>query len=614
MFTQKGSFIMKKSRTFRKSFVAAIAALCLAAPLTVMPMTVSADTTYSITITATDSATTHKYVAYQIFKGDLSGTVLSNIQWGDGVDSSKLELTKLNGALGLTGNAELTTEKLTASNVAKLLTNDNVGTFAEYIANCLTEAKKPLIPNGDYATDNVNDYIVTDLSAGYYLVEDEATLNNQAAAKTSYILRVVDNVSTNAKSAVPTIVKKVQENTELENEDDYISGSGKKYDDYNDVADYNIGDDVPFLDDGTLPSDFDSYDDYYYQIVDTPGDKFTPNITGEDGKLDTSKITVTIVNKDDGQVVEKEVWVDGDNVKIEYVDTDTAPDTIKVTFKNIKDIYEDNNGHQGSKIDVDKNSHVTIEYTAKLDEDAVIGLDGQESKVELNFSNDPNEDYESTTDADGKPNGVGTTPEDKVIVFTYELDITKYLGSESASTKANDIAGTMAGFEIAPAEYEDDGTTLKTNLSWSAEEYFTNENGLVEIKGLDDGKYVIRETTTPTGYNTMPDMVIEIKANAVYTQSWAGTPNTALTDVDLLEDSTYHDGTADGTSDNVDKNNAKENGVVNMKIINQKGSTLPSTGGIGTTIFYLGGGTMAAVAGVYLITKKRMKNEEDDEI
>ncbi|MBP1565762.1 MAG: hypothetical protein J6A58_08430 [Oscillospiraceae bacterium] len=418
---------MKKSRTFRKSFVAAIAALCLTAPLAVMPMTVSAEDTYSITITATDESTAHQYVAYQIFSGDLSveGTtkVLSDIEWGSNVNVDDITIQDLCSVLG-----DVALTEKTASKVAEKLTENNSKAFADYIAIHLKDSGSQLSADN---TTEANDYKVTGLSAGYYLVKDVANLNNQTASKTSYILEVVSNISTNAKSAVPTIVKKVQENTELEDEDDYISGSGKKYDDYNDVADYNIGDDVPFLDDGTLPSDFDSYDDYYYQIVDTPGDKFTPNITDEDGKLVTSKITVTIVNEgDDGQLEEKEVWVDGSNVKIEYVNSQTGttdnPDTIKVTFGNIREIYEVNeSGEKGDSITVDKDSHVTVEYTAKLDSDAEIGLPGQESKVKLNFSNDPNEYYESTTD--GKPDGIGTTPEDKVIVFTYELDVLKQL-------------------------------------------------------------------------------------------------------------------------------------------------------------------------------------------
>lgn len=616
MFTQKGSFIMKKSRTFRKSFVAAIAALCLAAPLAVMPMTVSADTTYSITITATDSATTHKYVAYQIFSGDLSveGTekVLSDIEWGSDVNVEKITIQELCPVLG---DNDLT-EK-TASKVAEKLTNNNSETFANYIEDCLKGSGSVL--SADDTTD-ANDYKVTGLSAGYYLVKDEADLNNQTASKTSYILEVVSNISTSAKSAVPTIVKKVQENTELEDKDDYTSGSGNEYDDYNDVADYNIGDDVPFLDDGTLPSDFDSYDDYYYQIVDTPGDKFTPNITNEDGNLDMSKITVTIVDKgDNGEVVEKEVFVDGDNVKIEYVNSQTGttdnPDTIKVTFENIRDIYEvDESGEKGDPITVDKDSHVTVEYTAKLDSDAEIGLPGQESKVKLNFSNDPNEYYDSTDDNDGEPDGIGTTPEDKVIVFTYELDVLKQLADSTEEDGYKNATNGEVGFKLYRMNDETKEYAIITNSKvsgWIATENngteVTTTDSKVIFLGLDDGTYWLKETKTPAGYNSIEDYKIVINATTENGQDWNEVADTALIEVDLKD---KNDGYLDGEEDT----DANTDGILDMTINNEKGSSLPSTGGIGTTIFYLGGGTMAAVAGVYLITKKRMKNEEDDEI
>lgn len=135
----------------------------------------------------------------------------------------------------------------------------------------------------------------------------------------------------------------------------------------------------------------------------------------------------------------------------------------------------------------------------------------------------------------------------------------------------------------------------------------TTKYSKVIFLGLDDGTYWLKETKTPAGYNSIEDYKIVINATTENGQDWNEVADTALTEVDLKD---KNDGYLDGKEDADDNTD----GTLEMTINNEKGSSLPSTGGIGTTIFYLGGGTMAAVAGVYLITKKRMKNEEDDEI
>ncbi len=597
---------MKKSRMFRKSIVAAIAALCLTAPMAMMPMTASA---YTITVMKGSETSTLSYDAYQIFSGVYSNDVLGSIQWGSGIDSTKT--ADLLTAIKAIKDGENTPFSgcVTAEDVALKLgeytTHDVtvVKSFAKVVADYLSGTK---------ITGNNGSINVTDV--GYYLVQNSGTVSGDNSA-TRNILRVVGgDVTVSIKTSVPKIEKKVQENTNITDDDIGITDTDYQNKDYNDVADYNIGDDVPFLDIGTLPSDIDEYDEYYYQIVDTPGDKFTPNITpGEDGVVEVTDEKNDIVVKING----KEVYVDGDNVKVEYVDTDDTddePDTIKVTFENIKDVYEvKEDESQGEKITVDEKSHVTVEYTAKLDEDADIGLSGQTSEVKLNFSNDPNEDYKSEEDTDG-PDSIGTTPPDKVIVFTYELDITKKL----ATSEGYILAGEgEVGFKLYKKDEDVKYYAQITNgkvSGWTNDsndsndtttEIKTDTNGIVSFVGLDDGEYWIEESTTPSGYNSIPDTCITIDATTANGQDWGGTASSALTDVDLKEGNIYHDGTEENNSDNTD-------GTVRMIIHNERGSSLPSTGGIGTTIFYLGGGSMAAVAGIYLITKKRMKNSEEE--
>ena len=132
----------------------------------------------------------------------------------------------------------------------------------------------------------------------------------------------------------------------------------------------------------------------------------------------------------------------------------------------------------------------------------------------------------------------------------------------------------------------------------AATEVTTDATGIFKFIGLDDGKYTLRETTTPTGYNTMADLTLTIGATTANNQVWSGTASDALSAIKLTMNSTNIDG-------DVDKGN------VEGSIINQKGSSLPSTGGIGTTMFYVGGGVLVAGAGVLLITKKRAKKDAE---
>ena len=242
---------MKKSRTFRKSFVAAIAALCLTAPLAVMPVSA-----YNITVnkpTTNPDNVAHTYEAYQIFAGDYNDNVLSNIKWGTGVDTTRnvdgktlisaIQAITVNGGTPFVGLDE-------ASEIANKLSEDQskdnavVKAFAEVVGDYLNATSGTA---GSTGVTNLND-------AGYYLVQDSGDVTGEAA-KTRYILQVAGaNVTVTAKSSYPTIVKKVQENTDV---DDYDVDNGKNLDafkdhtNYNDVADYNLGDDVPFIDIGT---------------------------------------------------------------------------------------------------------------------------------------------------------------------------------------------------------------------------------------------------------------------------------------------------------------------------------------------------------------------------
>lgn len=225
---------------------------------------------------------------------------------------------------------------------------------------------------------------------------------------------------------------------------------------------------------------------------------------------------------------------------------------------------------------------ITVEviYNAHLNEDATLhnesdtAGDTNENTVSLSYSNNP--------DATGTgTNEMGKTPEDNVWVFTYKVDNTKY---QNEISEENLLAG--AGFTL----YNND-RAVKFSWNETKEVYVVDDNGSVtemtskdngkfNIIGLDAGTYTLKETSTPEGYNTCADVEIVISAK--------------------------HNENANEISADLDLTGSKN---MNNQIINKAGSELPSTGGIGTTIFYVAGGALVVGAGVLLVSKKRMSNK-----
>lgn len=570
---------MKNTKRARRAaaFAAAVVmAACAAIPMS-SSFSASAAGNNSITIegfntTENNDNGTHTYEAYQVFAGQYAGGVLSNITWGSGVNGDAIVADLTNATGDLVAFKGLDSAKAIAEELAKATDNDAVAkAFAALVGKNLKDNAK----SGTYA-----DGKITDLEDGYYLVQDasdspDSTVGaNNNGAKTRFILKVAGggNVTVTAKSSAPSVIKKVKEDDKKVTGDVKV-GSYTADAQYNDVADYCIGENVPFELISTMPSTYDDYTSYFYQFTDTLATNFT---------LNTGSISVKVVNA--GSETTLTAGDDGDYT----VSSQDASGKFTITINDTKKITS-----------ITKDSTIVVDYTAQLSSGAVIGLDGQENKVDLTYSNNPN----YTGKGEETPEGdKGKTPEDKVIVFTYELDVTKYLGDEH--TKANAEDGTKAGFKLKNAA--DKWATVDTNMritSWvdnvaDATEVTTNADGIFKFVGLDDGTYTLRETTTPTGYNTMADLALTIGATTANNQTWTGTAKDALTAIKL-------------NMNNVETDGSVSDGKVEGSITNQKGSTLPSTGGIGTTMFYVGGGVLVAGAGVLLITKKRAKKDAE---
>ncbi len=471
------------------------------------------------TIISAPEGSTRTYDVYQIFTGDLHEGVLSNIKWGKngtGTEETAVDQTTLAALAAVNGKSD--TEKLTEIQKYVKLDSEKFGT----------------VSNGNSLT----------VPTGYYLIKDNGPVND-GEAYSLYVVQVVGPTTISPKVGTTTSDKKVKDTND---------SAANSTTNWQDSADYDIGDAVPFKLSATIAQDYANY---------THGYKLTFH-DKEDTGLTFNASSV-------------KVYVDGAEITSGFtVVTENLGDdcTFEVRFANLKEITS---VHAGSVI--------SVEYTSTLNNQAVIGSTGNKNTSHVSYTNNPND--EQTGEG-------GKTPDDVVIVFTYQTIVNKvtknpaYDASKDTGKTGTDSDGNTefiplkgAGFTLykknASGAYEAVGSELKgedmTTFTWS---------------GLDDGDYKLVETTTPSGYNTIPDIEFTIAAT--------------------------HDVTSDNPTlislSGGDKfTGVISTGVVSANIENQSGAQLPSTGGLGTTIFYVLGSVLVIGAAVLLVTKKRMSTK-----
>ena len=583
---------MKNTKRARRA--AAFAAAVVMAACAAVPMgssfSASAEDTYTVTIDNTVSGYT--YAAYKIFSGNLSGGVLSNIQWAVADKATDA----LNAAKGITitvgENVSRPFENCTsAADVAKVLgdANETKAELAEKFAAAMEPIFTDAAATDDYTGDSK--YELTLPTAGYYLIKNTgipAASADKGTSYTKFILKVSENTTVTPKTDAPTLEKKIWHNDAVA--EPTIGNTAPTEAGWGDVGDNQIGDTVYYYTKTSVP-DMSNYDTYKYIIRDQMS-----------AGLTMGEVTNIVYVPKTAGASSIDIKANADITKGDDADTTDFTETFYVSFADLKDVLKTNAD----------GGYIYTYYTATLNENALVSNSKNDTQhndntAYLTYSNNPNHS------GSGDNNNTGDTPKDTVYDWTLTFNgskvdeknepltgagFTLYAGSgDSVSSEPiklvaiTDLTKVNGVTAAADTNYYRIATTADASETTVTEMLQSKGKTKFMILGLDDAKsYTLKETTTPATYNTGNDIVIN-KLNTTY--ETAGDKMTELK--------------ADITNEGV-----ASTGVENsVQIQNKKGSTLPSTGGIGTTMFYVGGGVLVAGAGVILITKKRAKKDAE---
>ncbi len=503
----------------------------------------AADKTYTITVDGSGTVADHTFEAYQIFKGDLhapetneggnTSKILSNIVWGDGVNTAAPGFKEA-FPVSAAETAELLTTVAQAQDFAKKIAPFLSGTHTD----CSTK-------------DDSGNYQISGLPAGYYLVKDkDNSLTDQNDFYTAYLMKVVADVTASPKGSKPTLKKELRDKKDAQ-WDPLQAG-------------FQIGDQIEFRLIASVPDIGYGYNAYSYTITDTMSSGLTSNVKAE------TDVTIKVNDNVDLSNTYYTVTATGNTFNV-TVDIKAAMDAGEIAATNALYVY----------------------YTAKLnDTTKYYGTGWETNKAFLTYPNNPNS--EST----------GKTPEAEVKVVTFPTSISKIDGKTNAPlTGAKFVLSTDPSLKIADLNLNENfepQTTDKlialhsTNATApylvaspemiAAKDHITYviEAGDTTIAGLGEKSYYLYEIKAPSGYNLLPEatkFTLHLRAADISTAQ--GMPY-----LTLGESTVEH--------------------PLALTIANNAGATLPETGGIGTTLFYVIGALLVVGAGVLLVTKKRM--------
>lgn len=430
-------------------------------------------------------------------------------------------------------------------------------------------------------------YKFTDLPLGYYAVVDATTEGDYIKPVTAVVLdTLTPNREVEVKAEKPAIDKKIDKDNDLLT---------------NDLVEANnaaIGDVVTYVLQSKVP-EMIGYDKYFFIMKDHMSKGLTFN---------ADSIVVTVGDK---------TLVEDTDYTLTVTENEDGTTDLKIVFKNF--IQYNDAAYLGKP--------VVVTYTAELNEDAVLYELANTNDVYLEYSNNPTVDYKGEDEPDYEDEEeskepLGETPKSEVRTYTTAIELLKVdpmgnrlSGAEftlsgtalnvvrvATTTFVLDEAGeywklTDGTYTTTDPEGEIDGapvdqtkydsltnkykkiTTIERQTPAESEisiNAAVGSDGILRFEGLEEGTYTITELKAPDGYNILTD---ELQITVTFDEE--------------TEQFTYTGATL-------------ENGAAHITVVNHAGTELPSTGGIGTTLFYVFGGIFVLAAVILLVTKKRM--------
>ena len=556
------------------------------APVTMAFADGATTSTNSITINKNNENGDVKYKAYQIFKADVvdkdGKRVASNVDWANGL--SENVRTGIIAAIKNADESDELPNDPSAQDVADWMATNlqdasqvvNNGDLLDTIAS-LVKDTTPVTPKGASTAAFAADISVSFDNSGYYLflTDDDSigTADSYSGKKqtgTSPIFAVVGGsaVEVTEKTGIPTVTKKIKDDK---------PGSV-----WADKADSQVGQNVQYQLTGTVAENVASFNTYYYEFRD----ELSAGLIA-----DSNSVHVTVyANNEDTSGTE----VNLPTGAVEY-NTTGNNNVLTVKFNDLKAVTAKNGS---SAISITKDSRVVVTYTAKLNpaktEKVTVGGAGNDNEVKLIYSNNP------------MSGGKGESVPDTVRDYTYALKLVKE-DSVDSNTKLRDVMFTIKATGADELESGKVGTQyVHENGSLGDEEYRfkTNENGEINVKGLDAGTYTVHEVEgSNPGYNTLDDFTFTIS-----TVKEDGTDS-------LKQDEGQNELTVSASKSNIDlvETPSVNKGTITLTVKNKKGSNLPLTGLNGVTFTWIAGGAVLCIGVAHLIRSRKQAEESEQE-
>lgn len=515
----------------------------------------AAETTYTITI---NGAKNHKYTAYQVFKGvyykgerqnetSADKEYLSDVQWGDDVDGDAI-VTEL--------KASSTLEALRNKFATVNKTDPDAAEKVAYILQDLGNQSAALDEFARIVGKNLN----PSAAGKSDTVSDE---NGKAAISglTAGYYFVKDTGTIGADEIATKFLVKVVGNATVEIKataptikKEIVEEGGSTVN----GTSANVGDEITFKLTANVP-DMASFNDYTFTISDT----LSTGLTFNENSVEV-KIGGTLLTK---------------NTEYTLTPPTITDNTFKIEFKKAQ---------IGNKVEHNTGATIVVTYNATLNENALT-KDKETNTATLKYSNNPA----------GEGTGTVKTPDVPVYIYDFDIGIYKYDDTDNKEDQTADKTKKLAGAEfILYKEVTEGSTAVKYYYQWDdtakkvewttdntqAALRTTGADGKASFKGIAAGNYFLEETKAPDGYNKLKDPV-----PVAITASYDG------------------EGKLTSTSATI---NGESQLIQTVEVPNKAGAVLPSTGGIGTTIFYVLGSILALGAAVLLIAKKRMNGQD----